>query len=226
LTKYPGLYEDNSRSMREIYAIPRRFTQGGGFRFVTDLLANSLMEMLLAAEQEEITLIVNSGFRPPVNSIKDESGKVVGKSQKDLRNQNIKPLFKDKISEPWLRKSTVTSPFNFNGNSYNVGDTYNLTPSSTHFSPSTAPSYASGHGASTAVDFQTKNAIPQFKWLCLNGWKYGFIRVVPSEPWHFKYSPSQAKNGPTAVLPYTYNSSVNSWDNVFGENEPNWSTLV
>lgn len=227
LTKYPGLYEDNSRSMREIYAIPQRFTQGGGFRFITDLLSNPLIEMLLAAEQEEITLIVNSGFRPPVNSIKDKSGKVIGKSQKDLRLQNLKPEFEGKFAEPWLYKTTVIAPFTRGGKTYNIGDPYTMAPQKTHFHPLTAPSYSSGHGASTAVDFQTGGGTTdQFKWLCFNGWKYGFIRVVASESWHFKYSPSQAKNGPTAVLPYSYRSGKNSWNDVFGENEPNWSTLV
>ena len=227
LTKYPGFYEDNSRSMREIYAIPRRFAQGRGLRFITDLLVNPLIEMLLAAEQEGVLLTVNSGFRPPVNNIKDKTNKIVGTSQKDLRTQNLKPLFKNKLAEPWLRKTTVISPFRFNGNDYSVGDPYELSPQKSHFTPLTAPSYASGHGASTAVDFQTGGGNNQkFKWLSFNSWKYGFIRVVSSEPWHFKYSPSQAKNGPTTVLPYTYNSNKNSWNDVFGENEPNWNNLV
>lgn len=227
LVKYPGLYEDNSKSLREVYALPRRFCQGGGFRFITDLLVNPLMEMLLEAEKQQIQLVVNSAFRPPVNNVLDENGKVIGTSQKDLRNQNLKNLFKGKLAEPWLRTTTVIAPFNFNGTQYSIGDTYKLSPQKSHFSPLTAPSYASGHGASTAVDFSTARATnEQYKWLCNNGWKYGFIRVVATESWHFKYSPSQAKNGPTAVLPYIYGSTKNSWNDVFGENEPNWSNLV
>jgi hypothetical protein len=224
LVKYPGLYEDNSRSNREVYALPSRFAEGGGFRFVTDLLVTPLMEMLLAAEADGVRLIVNSGFRPPVNNVKDAEGKIVGTSQKDLRLRNLKSKFKNKLAEPWLSKTTVISPFNHNGTSYNIGDTYRLRPQKEHFSPLTAPSYASGHGASTAVDFYTRG--DRYNWLCFNGWKYGFIRTVASEAWHFKYSPSQAKNGPTSVLPYTYGSGKNSWKDVFGPNEPNWSNLA
>ncbi len=226
LTKYPGLYEDNSRGLREVYAIPQRFTQRNGLRFVTDLLINPLMEMLLAAETEGVTLTVNSGFRPPINNIIDKDGKIVGTSQKDLRVQNLKNKFKGKLAEPWLYRTTVTSPFTLNDISYNIGDTYTLSPQKTHFSPLTAPSYTSGHGASTAIDFQTGGGNnSKFDWLCFNGWKYGFIRVVASESWHFKYSPSQAKNGPTAVLPYTYGSDKNNWNDVFGPNEPNWNIV-
>ena len=227
LIKYPGQYEDNARSLREVYALPRRFCQRGGFRFITDLLVNPLMEMLLAAEKEGVNLIVNSAFRPPVNNVLDENGKIVGTSQKDLRLQNLKSEFKGKLAEPWLYKTTVVAPFTKGGKQYNIGDSYKVSPQKTHFHPLTAPSYSSGHGASTAVDFQTGGGTtPQFKWLCFNGWKYGFIRVVASESWHFKYSPSQAKNGPTAVLPYTYRSGKNSWNDVFGPNEPNWSTIT
>jgi len=227
LVKYPGLYEDNSKSLREVYALPRKFAQGGGFRFITDLLVNPLMEMLIAAEKEGVKLTINSAFRPPVNNVVDENGKIIGTSQKDLRLQNLKSKFKGKLAEPWLSRTTVTSPFTHGGISYKIGDAYRLSPQKEHFYPLTAPSYASGHGASTAVDFQTGGGTtPQFKWLCFNGWKYGFIRVVASESWHFKYSPSQAKKGPTAVLPYTYRSGKNSWNDVFGQNEPNWNSLT
>lgn len=224
LVKYPGLYEDNSKSNREIYALPNRFTEGGGLRFVTDLLITPLMEMLLAAEKDGVGLIINSGFRPPVDNVIDNEGKIVGTSQKDLRLKNLKSKFENKLAEPWLRKTTVVSPFTHKGTSYNIGDTYELSPQKEHFSPLTAPSYASGHGASTAVDFYTGGG--RYSWLCFNSWKYGFIRVVASEAWHFKYSPTQAKNGPTSVLPYTYGSSKNNWEDIFGSNEPNWNTLI
>ena len=66
--------------------------------------------------------------------------------------------------------------------------------------------------------------------MCQNGWKYGFIRTVNTEPWHFGYSPEKAKNGPTAVLSYKYEPGVeyknttNRWNNVFGAVEPNWES--
>ena len=99
----------------------------------------------------------------------------------------------------------------------------------TYFTPVTAPSFRSGHGASSAVDFSTASATnEQYRWLAKNGWFYGFIRVVKSEPWHFKYSPGDAQKGPTAILPYkydpgkSYENTLNRWNNVFGAEEPNW----
>jgi len=62
------------------------------------------------------------------------------------------------------------------------------------------PGYSS-HGKGTAADiplgFQSskyKTSRPdlltkQYRWLCLNAWKYGFIRTVKSERWHWEYRP-------------------------------------
>jgi hypothetical protein len=59
----------------------------------------------------------------------------------------------------------------------------------------------SSHGKGTAADiplgFQSskfKTSRPdlltkQYRWLCLNAWKYGFIRTVKSERWHWEYRP-------------------------------------
>jgi hypothetical protein len=34
--------------------------------------------------------------------------------------------------------------------------------------------------------------------MALNGWKYGFVRTVSTETWHFEYHPERAKKGPYA----------------------------
>lgn len=39
-----------------------------------------------------------------------------------------------------------------------------------------------------------------YDWLIKNSWRYGFVRAVSTEEWHFDYMPSSAKNGPYAVL--------------------------
>lgn len=33
----------------------------------------------------------------------------------------------------------------------------------------------------------------QYRWLCLNAWKYGFIRTVRSERWHWEYLPGKGQ---------------------------------
>ena len=63
LVKIPGKYEDNSRTKRQLYLLPQRFSNGNVL--VTDSLAKPLMKMLLAAEKEGTRLVVNSGFRTP-----------------------------------------------------------------------------------------------------------------------------------------------------------------
>ena len=184
------------------------------------------MKMLLAAEKEGTILTVNSGFRPPVDDIY-LNGKRIQTSQKYERIKNLKSKYKGKIKEPWLEYSTVIVPFD----NYEVGDSYKVKPQKKHFKPLTAASYKSPHGASLAVDFSTNGATSKgYKWLAKNGWKYGFIRTVYSEPWHFGYRPEKAQNGPTAILPYKYEPgkgmeyTTNFWNNVFGQTEPNWET--
>ena len=222
LVKIPGTYEDNSKTKRTLYLLPKRFSNGNVL--VTDSLADPLMKLLLAAESDGTILTVNSGFRPPVDDIY-LNGKLIQKSQKTVRLENLKSEFKGKIKEPWLERSTVVEPFD----NYKIGDSYNVTPQGKHFSPKTAASYKSKHGASLACDFSTASATSEgYKWMCRHGWKYGFIRTVNTEPWHFGYKPEQAKNGPTAILNYRYEPGVaykqttNRWNNVFGAEEPNW----
>ena len=222
LVKIPGKYIDNNRVPRELYILPKRFTSSTCL--VTSILGPFLMKLLLAAEKEGVKIIVNSGFRPPLEDIY-LNDKRIQNSQKTVRLGNLKPKYKGKLKEPWLLNTTVTEPFD----GYQVGDSYKTTPQKKHFSPLTAPSFYSPHGRSMACDFSTAKATnSQYLWMCWNGWKYGFIRTVYSEPWHFGYLPSDAKNGPTAKLNYKYEPGIemkdttNRWNNVFGSAEPNW----
>ena len=228
LVKIPGKYVDNAKVLRELYIIPKRFTSGTGL--VTDILAPFLMKMLEAAEKEGVRLIVNSGFRPPLDTIY-LNNKELQKSQKTVRLGNLLNKYKGAFAEPWLEYTTVikAGKYGEKNKHYNVGDSYKMRSQGEHFSPLTAASFYSPHGASMAVDFSTDSATnKQFKWLCKNGWKYGFIRTVYSEPWHFGYRPADAKKGPTAKLEYKYQPGVpytetkNRWNNVFGSSEPNW----
>jgi Gpi18-like mannosyltransferase len=42
-----------------------------------------------------------------------------------------------------------------------------------------------------------------YQWLVKNSWKFGFLRTVKSEEWHFEYWPELAKKGPYAKLSKT-----------------------
>jgi len=49
-----------------------------------------------------------------------------------------------------------------------------------------APPGTSNHQIGIAVDVTTKGR-GQYAWLCKNAWKYGFVRTVMHERWHWEY---------------------------------------
>jgi LAS superfamily LD-carboxypeptidase LdcB len=68
---------------------------------------------------------------------------------------------------------------------------------------------ASNHGNGIGMDLSTgsrksKSSGPLdskvYDWLIKNSWRYGFVRAVATEEWHFDYLPSISKNGPYAKL--------------------------
>ena len=78
------------------------------------------------------------------------------------------------------------------------------------YSPYKAPCGSSKHGLGIAIDVNTggwKSQVPSttsltnvYVWMALNGWKYGFIRGVKTETWHFEYHPEKAKSGPYGIV--------------------------
>ena len=191
--------------------------------------------MAADAAKEGVTLIVDSGFRPPIDDVyitdpdDPTKKKFVQSSQKRIRLQHLRSKFKNKLKEPWFKTTTCISPFTGpDGTTYKVGDKVSGINSSGWFSPATAPSYKSNHGAATALDIRSnKGRSETFKWMCFNSWKYGWIRTVKSETWHFDYKPDIAHKGATAELKYKYNGnrdkSKNEWKDIFGPNEPDWA---
>lgn len=223
LVKIPGQYEDNRKKLKTLYLLPKKFSNGT--KVVTDSIAKPLLRMLKAAEKDGVIIKVESAFRPPLNDIYLD-GKFLQVSQKSLRIQILRDKYKGKVKEPWLSTTTCIEAFD----NYKVGDTVTGFNRTKYFKKPVAPSYASNHGASLAIDFVTNNSTGKaYNWLCLHGWKYGFIRTVSKEDWHFDYKPSLAQKGPTAKLDYRYEpgkahkQTKNLWNNVFGTTEPNWN---
>lgn len=50
----------------------------------------------------------------------------------------------------------------------------------------------SNHTAGTALDLSTSSAA--HAWMMRNGWRYGWKRTIPSEPWHWEYSPKRDRD--------------------------------
>ena len=108
-------------------------------------------------------------------------------SQLTLRKQNVKPEYTDK----------------------NVADS-SLSPLSEYFSPATAAPGYSKHNNGKAIDFNTGSrtgniASPLnddlYSWLIRNSWKYGFVRTVSTEEWHFEWiGITAASSGPYTKL--------------------------
>ena len=222
LVKIPGQYEDNRKKLKTLYLLPKKHSRGS--KVVTDSIAKPLLRMLKAAEKDGVIIKVESAFRPPIDDIY-LNGKLLQVSQKTLRIEILKNKYKGKVKEPWLKTTTCIEPFE----NYKVGDTVTGFNGEKYFSKPVARSYGSNHGASLAIDFVTNQSTGEaYNWLCFHGWKYGFIRTVEDEDWHFDYKPSLAKNGPTAKLNYiyqpgkAYKQTQYRWNNVFGPTEPNW----
>lgn len=137
-------------------------------------IAQPLLDMINAAKKDGVNLYVNSGFRPdyyPNINTKSQSGVLVkSQSQEELYLQNCK---------------------------------------SGSCSPATARAGNSKHGSGIAIDLNTgsrggaiKKVLDRtvYEWLILNSWRFGFVRTVASEEWHFEYWPMSKTIGPYAKL--------------------------
>ncbi len=59
-----------------------------------------------------------------------------------------------------------------------------------YFSPLAAKPGYSKHQNGTAIDFNLTNNPIQYKWMIENAIKFGWIRNIPSEIWHYEYFPN------------------------------------
>jgi LAS superfamily LD-carboxypeptidase LdcB len=89
-----------------------------------------------------------------------------------------------------------------------------ISNSSKNYSPYTGRPGQSLHHYGTAFDFQTNNGKNKaYKWLVKNAIKFGFVRTVESETWHWEYQPwvynSIRKNDQFAVVHKSHESWMN-----------------
>ena len=159
-------------------------------------VALAYLEMEAAAKNDGITLRISSGFRPatgpnvPVTTSKGRSISMT--TQETLRKQKSR----------WRNRDN----YKYNG-APATDDQFIMFASSDYFKPATAPPKSSRHGDGTALDMNTGGRDdfapldePIYTWLIKNSYKFGFIRTVSSEEWHYEYLPDFAKNGPYSKL--------------------------
>jgi hypothetical protein len=154
-------------------------------------VALAYLKMRDAAKRDSVTLKIKSGFRPAFGNnpiAKTSNGKTLKlTSQYTLRKDRGR----------WVNRASYKG----------TDEDFILKAPSSNFSPATAPPKVSKHGLGLALDLNTggrNNFQPlqteNYVWLAKNAHKFGFVRTVATEEWHWEYLPVKAKNGPYAVL--------------------------
>ena len=136
-----------------------------------EVVAVAYLKMKEAASKEGIKISLTSGFRPAYGP------NLTAKTEK---GKTIKITTQEYLYNGWIAKKPG-------------------------FNLAAAPG-KSNHGNGIALDLTTgsrkKRSLNSsvYKWLVTNSWKFGFVRAVKSEEWHFEYKPDKAKLGPYALI--------------------------
>jgi hypothetical protein len=153
---------------------------------VNSKMYNNLINLKNAALEAGITLLVSSGYRDAFDDVIYE-GEQIAESQLTLREQNLKPEY-----------IGVKNPADAS------------LKQEIYFKKPVAPPGYSKHNNGTAVDFNTGSRTGTlnkqldgflYQWLVRNSWKYGFVRTVSKEEWHFNYlGINKTKLGPYSII--------------------------
>lgn len=158
-------------------------------------VALAFLAMQADAKKAGINLSITSGFRPAFGSnitVTSSKGRQISlTTQESIRRDKSR----------WVGRSRWPKD----------DEDFIFKAGSGYFNAQTAPPGGSKHGSGTAIDLDTgsrTNFHPldkaMYVWLIKNSWKYGLIRTVGVEEWHFEYEPELAKNGPYAKIPGTH----------------------
>jgi predicted chitinase/LAS superfamily LD-carboxypeptidase LdcB len=160
---------------------------------VDENVAIAFLTMQKDAAKDSINFSINSGFRPafgPNYTGKTKKGKKVSITTQESLRRN---------KNSWVKSVRAQ---------YKSDEDFVFNAPSSGYSPLTAKPGSSNHGNGIALDLSTGSRVSFSKvlrnnvyiWLIRNSWKYGFIRTVTTEEWHFEYRPDVAKKGPYSVI--------------------------
>ena len=147
---------------------------------------------------------VSSGYRSPLDNVNDV--KSVGGKTLNITGQRT--IRRDKGR--WIKAGADNIKGCMKWGGF-TEDAIMYAPS-TCFFPATAPPYKSQHGNGVAIDITgftggwdskhpSDSSLKEgYVWMALNGWKYGFVRAVSTETWHWEWWPELAKRGPYVKL--------------------------
>lgn len=162
---------------------------------VDEKVAIAFLKMQEAARKDGVKISINSGFRPAFGpNFKGKTSK--GKSV-DITTQET--LRRDKSR--WITSERAK---------FKNDEDFIFKARSSAYKPQTAPPGSSNHGNGIALDLNTGSRVsftPRpslnkkiYEWLVRNSWKFGFVRAVKSEEWHFEYRPDISQKGPYALF--------------------------
>ncbi len=182
-----ALLKDNNGNNRKLAVIDKQP--------VDESVANAFLQMRDDAKKDGIKISISSGFRPAFGpnfkATTSKGNTITITTQESLRRDKSrwKKLERDRS------KSDDDFIFNAKASAYD---------------PATAAPGKSNHGNGVALDLSTGSRVSFSKqladggkvyvWMVNNSYKYGFIRAVNTEEWHFEYRPSEAKQGPYAKV--------------------------
>lgn len=207
------VYNNSNQPFSQLARVP-------GGQLLPPETAAAAIQLIAAAKLDGLNLIVGSGFRPAVDSgqtitwtttVSGKSGKLT--TQETLRRDSKRWVKSNKYYKQFIdpggtagtdkRESGTTGIFGYKEGK----EAFIYYASSAAYSAPTAPPGHSNHGSGIAADFNTggRKYFPPLKeqnyiWLAKNAHKYGFVRAVSSEEWHFEYRPDKAVQGPYAII--------------------------
>lgn len=164
-------------------------------RPVWSTVAAAYIPMRDQAAKEGVQLKVVSGFRPGFGANEEvatsKGRKITMTTQETIRRDKSR----------WIASER---------SKYGSDEDFIFKAGASAYNPATARPGTSNHGGGIAIDlnvggrnnFQPLNTAV-YVWLVKNAHKFGFIRTVSSEEWHWEYRPTEAKNGPYAAVPGT-----------------------
>jgi LAS superfamily LD-carboxypeptidase LdcB len=160
---------------------------------VDEKVGIAFLKMQESARKDGVKISINSGFRPafgPNFKGKTSKGKSVNiTTQETLRRDKSRWVTSERA------KFTNDEDFIFKARS-------------SAYNPQTAPPGASNHGNGIALDLNSGSRVSLkkvlnnkiYEWLVRNSWKFGFVRAVKTEEWHFEYRPDVSQKGPYALF--------------------------
>jgi predicted chitinase/LAS superfamily LD-carboxypeptidase LdcB len=160
---------------------------------VDEKVGIAFLKMQESARKDGVKISINSGFRPafgPNFKGKTSKGKTVNiTTQETLRRDKSRWVTSERA------KFTNDEDFIFKARS-------------SAYNPQTAPPGASNHGNGIALDLNSGSRVSLkkvlnnkiYEWLVRNSWKFGFVRAVKTEEWHFEYRPDVSQKGPYALF--------------------------